>query len=285
MLWSDNDLLLATGLLSSETDMHSGTPHADTETLIIYEQPLNERIRTLLRLEHLFRTARQGLEGDSELHSRVCIDALVDVLGVLSRGDVRSEMIKELERLANAMQALQDRPDVDDTQLRRYTDDCQAIIDRLRGDRTPLGQAMRDDELIGSISQRSAMGAGTCGFDVPAYQMWLEQPAAARRTTLERWFNAFEDLGVATALILQLLRGSAAPRHRRAEGGSTQIKLPRNNDFQLIRVGVHPDLGVFPEISGSRYFVTIRFMEQPDTRERPEPTGESIPFSLHTCAI
>ncbi|ABI57425.1 cell division protein ZapD [Alkalilimnicola ehrlichii MLHE-1] len=285
MMWSDNDLLLATGLLSSETDMPASVPESEITRQIVYEQPLNERIRTLLRLEHLFQTARQGIAGDSELHSRIGIEALVDVLGVLSRSDVRSDMIKELERLAGAMQALRDRPGVDEAQLQRYTDDCQAIIDRLRGDRTPLGQPMRDDELIASISQRCGLGAATCGFDVPAYQMWLEQPAAKRRETLERWFNAFRDVGTATTLILQLLRASASPRRRQAEGGATQIKLPRNNNFQLIRVGLDPELAVFPEISGSRYFVTIRFMAQPDTRERPEQTRAAIPFSLYTCAI
>ena len=47
---------------------------------VIYEQPLNERVRTFLRLEHLFCQTDYTLRGFSVWDSRASLDSLVDTL-------------------------------------------------------------------------------------------------------------------------------------------------------------------------------------------------------------
>ena len=65
---------------------------------IIFEHPLNEKCRTLLRLSHLFEQFEHHLALQTEWSSRAALLALLDVAAVLSRADIKSELLKELER-------------------------------------------------------------------------------------------------------------------------------------------------------------------------------------------
>ena len=60
---------------------------------IIYEQPLNERIRTFLRLEFLFARLDHALKHNDELNNRNAIDALLSLLSVFERSDLKQEIV------------------------------------------------------------------------------------------------------------------------------------------------------------------------------------------------
>ena len=83
----------------------------------IYELPLNERIRTLLRLEFLFQQARYSMRGYSTWDSRATISSILDITNIISRIDLRSELIKELGRQSNALLAISTSPNVDSSIL------------------------------------------------------------------------------------------------------------------------------------------------------------------------
>ena len=62
--------------------------------MVIYEQPLNERIRTFLRLEHLFDKEDHFLAHISEWDSRASLSLLLDIIDMLARSDIKTELIK-----------------------------------------------------------------------------------------------------------------------------------------------------------------------------------------------
>ena len=62
-----------------------------------YEQPVSERMRTFMRLEFLYRQMLYNSEIETSWASRATIDGLLEILAILSRGDVRSEVHKELD--------------------------------------------------------------------------------------------------------------------------------------------------------------------------------------------
>ncbi|HET8702199.1 MAG TPA: cell division protein ZapD, partial [Nitrococcus sp.] len=159
---------------------------------IAYEQPLNERVRTLLRLEFLYRQGRFGSEGESQWHSRLAVSSFVEIVGLLARSDVRSELQKELERLANALQALQQTPGVDPGRLRHILSECDQLIERLRAVPHGLGSEIKGNDFLNAVAQRSSIAGGTCSFDLPVYHRWLHQPAEVRRADLGHWFGAFD---------------------------------------------------------------------------------------------
>lgn len=252
---------------------------------ITYEHPLNERVRTLLRLEFLFNQGRFGIDGDSTWHSRLAVDTLVDIVALLSRGDLRSEIQKELEQLVSSLEALGQRPGVDSGVLGPLLEECRDLAKRLRAAPPGIPAIVRDNEFLAAVAQRSGIMGGTCGFDLPGYHLWLNRPAERRREDLENWYSGFSILREATTRILSLLRESSDPVTETAAGGTYQRSLERGSPYQLLRVSMPASAPYFPEISGSKHFCTIRFMQQPSAIERPQQASEDVTFILECCAI
>jgi hypothetical protein len=63
---------------------------------VLYEQPLNERIRTFLRLEYLFKQAAHHLRRDSEWDSRATLQCILEILSIFDNTNLKSEVFKEL---------------------------------------------------------------------------------------------------------------------------------------------------------------------------------------------
>ncbi len=267
------------------TSQQSQTGHQREAASIVFEQPLNERYRSIMRLETLFRQADFGIHGDDEWHSRLAVDTLASVLEVLSRGDLRSEVIKELERVSGILAQLGERPGVDSDRVHYFVGQCSEIVDRLRSQPGQLGSALRRDELLNSVIQRSGIAGGTCGFDLPAYHRWLQQPAGRRREALEDWYAVLDGLRQACDLLLRLMRDSAMPQSQTAVDGIYQRNLERGTSVQLISVELPADTAWFAEVSGNKHFVTVRFMEPGFDQERAFQTDRDVEFILRCCML
>ena len=61
---------------------------------LIFEQPLNERMRTFLRLDFLYSQALYHNEMQSQWGSRAAMGSLLDILAIAARGDVRADVQK-----------------------------------------------------------------------------------------------------------------------------------------------------------------------------------------------
>lgn len=252
---------------------------------IVFEQPLNERIRTLMRLEFLFQQAAFGLEGDGEWHTRITVQTLLDILSLLGRGDLRTEILKELERLNTTLEGWRERPEVDGDLLTNYLRESRQLMEDLRSTGFNPATELKANEFLSTIMQRSGIVGGTCGFDLPGYHHWLHRPAAERREQLLAWMDKLDVLRRASEMILSLLRDSAVPRSLSAEAGSYQRTLDRNTPFQLIRVEPTDDDAVFAEISANRHFCTVRFMEHGTGGQRPQQTDRDVAFRLYCCVL
>lgn len=253
-------------------------------TDVIYEQPLNERVRTLMRLEHLFDQVDHSLSTSSAWDSRNTIVALLDILQTTNRADLKTEIIKEFDRLSANLAPLSKSPDIDQHALRRILDDIQQLVQQWHSLHGLIAQNLRDNEFINSIRQRCAVPGGTSDFDLPLFHCWLQQPDDARQAELKRWLKEFELLRKTVELILELIRESARPKHLTAHGGFYQQPLDTNAPFQMIRVKIPADSGYYAEISGGKHRITIRFMNIA-TDGRPGQTEQDVDFILTNCVI
>ena len=136
---------------------------------ITYEQPLNERVRTFLRLEFLFDLAQHHVTGSGYWDSRLTLGSILDVIDLLGRSDVKTELIKELERHANTLSALKTNPGVDRGRLDSILTEINSYLNELRDPACQPGLTLRRDELVSAIRQRNAIPGGTCNFDLPGY--------------------------------------------------------------------------------------------------------------------
>ena len=252
---------------------------------VCYEQPLNERIRTFLRLESLFVRIEECLAGSSQWDSRHAMSSLIDILTIFSRSDLKSEILKEIERHTSNLTVLESNPRVDQAILKDILYQLDILNDRMHGIDGQIAQSLRQNEFLNSIRQRSSVPGGSCDFDLPAYHHWLEQPVEERHTMLKSWYDEFSSSAQSIRLVLQLLRDSAPPRPVEAEAGFFQSALDTSIPYQLIRVVLPAEAAYFAEISAGKHRYTIRFMQQLSYDERPVQTTENIEFMLACCAL
>ena len=251
----------------------------------IYEQPLSERIRTFLRLEHLFAKAEHALTSIDPWASRATLEAVIDIMAVVSRADLKKEIIKELERHATTLQGLARNPNVDPARLQEVLDAVKGQLGNLRTDENSWGQELRDDELLSAVRQRSTITAGTCNFDLPALHYWLQASADQRVNDLKSWLSSFDLLNSSVALCLKLVRESSIATHEVAQSGFFQRTLETSTPCQMIRVCLANESRCYPEISAGKHRFTVRFMHLNATRDRPAQLTNDVEFDLHCCVI
>ncbi len=252
---------------------------------LLFEQPLNERIRALLRLEHLLQSIETRINGSSEWDARAALAGLIDVADVLWRSDIKGELIKEMDRHAGILQRLRASPGVDAERLHDTLATLEGLLRKVKNPSYQPGQILRRDELASAVKQRLAIPGGTCSFDVPAYHYWLNRAGSTRIAQLNRWFEEFSLLQDGIDIVLKLIRNSVDPTPVVALGGLFQQSLDPNASYQLIRVQVPMHLGLFPEISAGKFRFTLRFMEQPNTTTRPSQTTRDVYFELQSCCL
>jgi cell division protein ZapD len=132
---------------------------------IIYEFPLNERIRVFMRLEQLFQQIDHFMAGTSIWDSRAVISTLLDVLTLFSRNDLKSETLKELDRHAAVLTRMAHNQDIDQAKLDKVLTKLDKLSKELYAVPGKLGLSLMENELFKSISQRSTIPGGTCSFD------------------------------------------------------------------------------------------------------------------------
>lgn len=250
--------------------------------IITFEQPLNEHIRVCLRLEHLFQQAIHNLRGASLWDTRMVILAIIDILNILDRPDIKGKLTKELSRHLANLSRLEHTPHVDREKLTSVLLELEDLIDLLHATSGKIGQELRDNDFLTSIRQYLMVPGGACGFDTPAYELWLHQPATDRIATLAHWVRILEPYLAAVTLLLKLTRQSSSSNAKVAQNGFFQATLDPQAPCQLVRVSVASDLNVYPEISVSRHGICVRFFHL-SLNEKAIQTHLEIPFKLTTC--
>lgn len=251
---------------------------------IIYEHPLNEKTRTFLRLEHLFRQVDYHIPQSSTWDSRAAIDSLMDMVAIFSRADIKTDLIKELKRHQETLTNMRAVPDVHAERLDQILRELNGVSGKLQQHNGQLGQELRENEFLKSITQRSSIPGGSCAFDLPLYHFWLQQPFEQRHREIVAWRETLEPVFIAVTLLLSLIRGSTTPTRELAANGFFQQSLDAQSPAQLVRVGLPRESHLFAEISGGKHRFTIRFMEQ-SMEERATQTKLDTTFFLNCCIL
>ncbi len=152
----------------------------------VYEQPLNEKVRTFLRLEKLFQEYSFHLKHGSDWNNRVAINSILEILAYTTRSDIKLEVLKELERQHTRLERLSKRPQIDQSQLSSVLKNIQKHIGELQAQSGQLGQATKNIELLSAIAQKSSVPGSICDFDLPALKHWLTQAKDKRQKNIEK---------------------------------------------------------------------------------------------------
>ncbi|SFN17551.1 cell division protein ZapD [Izhakiella capsodis] len=225
-------------------------------TMVLFEHPLNEKIRTWLRIEFLLQQLHHCRTINDHLTAMAFFRNVADLLDVFERGELRTEIIKELDRQQHKLQAWIGVPGAD-------TEVISALIEKLIQQHARLmaapriGQLLREDRLIALVRQRLSIPGGCCSFDLPTLHVWLHLAQESRDTQTERWLASLEPLRDALTLVLDLIRQSGVFHHQSSLNGFYQDNA---EGADLLRLKLTLEDALYPQISGHKSRYAIRFM-------------------------
>ena len=251
--------------------------------MILYEYPFNERIRTYLRLEQLFRRLIELVAREHALDHHYAIATMFEVMDVAARADLKTDVLKDLEKQKHLLNGYRGNPAIAESVLDDITaqlDTCFSQLSALPG---KAGQALTENDWLMSIRSRVGIPGGTCEFDLPAYFAWQHLDPKRRQQDLQRWVAHFVPLAEALRLLLKLVRDSGAAQMVTAPGGVYQQNLPQGRTFGLLRLRIDPALGLIPEISGNRLMVSVRLMRH-ENDDRLHAANVDTSFELTLCS-
>lgn len=251
--------------------------------LITFEQPLTERMRTLLRVELLHEQTLFHVEDPTDFGARSAVTGLLEILTILGRGDVRADVIKELERHGDLLASYRSQPGVDPSRLTGLIEDIDELRGRLAEAGPHIMNPLKECEFLSTIRHRSSIPGGTCTFDLPDYGYWLSLPPNERRRQLEEWTDQLKPLCDAVAEVLWLTREATEAAEATAPGGLYQQSFDRNEQVNLVRVLLPRGAGIFPEISAGQHRFTVRFVRWRGVDARPAQVNQDVRFLLAVC--
>ncbi len=237
----------------------------------------------MLRLEHLFDRLGQLMARDARLDHHFALATIFEIIDVASRADLKSDLLKELERHRAQLQGYRGNPHISETALDEIVARIDHAFDGLNAVQGKAGQALTSNDWLMSIRSRIGIPGGTCEFDLPAYYAWQQHDAARRRADLGQWTATLMPLAEALKVLLGLLRDSGSPQRMHAASGNFQQRLPEGKSFHLLRLRMDGGTGLVPEISGHRLMVSVRMMRA-DAEGRLKPASEDTDFELTLCA-
>ena len=252
--------------------------------VIRYEHPLNERIRTLMRLEDLYGRALFFTGESAPADHHAALLALFEIVDVAARADLKADILQELERQRQLLAPLRHNPAIEAQALDAVLAEIDAVTGDLLAQAGKVGAQLRENEWLMAIKQRTGIPGGVCEFDLPAYHHWLNLDPPARQRDLQAWLAPLLPIHSGLSIILRLLRDNGKVSRHTGYHGVFQLMLTTAKVAQLLRLSLARDLPCVPEISANKYALNIRFVGV-ESMDRGAVYEGNVEFDLMFCNL
>ena len=253
--------------------------------MIIYEQPLTEKIRLFLRLESLVKRYRYHVRDPNAEpeDSLAALLVLLDLYSLSARIDLKSEVIKELDRIALVAKQTYSSEAGAET-LAVILNQLQQHAAALHALPSQLGNHLRDHAFFSNLRQRAALPGGLNGFDSPVLHFWYQRPIETRMANLESWSKPYQVAADALTFALNLIRNCCDTTEVVAKDGFFQMVLDSRKPYQLLQIMLPSEERYYPEISAGKQRFSLRFLDSEEIGERSkQQSTHDIIFYLKLC--
>ena len=248
----------------------------------IYELPLNERLRTFMRIEFLYSRLKYFSSNlDDNWQTRTVIHTLLEIYSILSRTDVRREVLADLDRYIMQMQRFQSAPDADNNMVNDVLEDLDSIKDQVVDIGTDYLLKLREDEFIASLLHRHTLPGGKAEFDMPKYKFFLESNKKNVVVQINSWIDVMRPICEGIDKLMWIIRESNEPIATVAVGGQYNHQIERRTQISLVRI-ITNETNVYPEISGGRHLIAVRFFNQNRDGEYVQ-FEDNVEFKISLC--
>ncbi|GGW55364.1 cell division protein ZapD [Alishewanella tabrizica] len=245
---------------------------------IIYEHPLNEKIRTYLRIEHLLSQLSAFSPAAEQPQQLSFFTSLFALLDALERNDIRPDLLKDVERCETQLVQWSSHPSVSDKKLQRLLQQALRLQTELMRSGKLIGQ-LKEDKFLAPLRQRFALPGGCCFFDMPQLQYWLNLPELEQQQQKSAWLAQVQLAQQAVDFVLGFIRERGQFNDVHTDSGFYQQNAEQ---FELLRIKYGLNCCSFPTVSGNRYRYAIRFMQLSEDAGR-SACADAVSFQLACC--
>ncbi|MCJ8319666.1 MAG: cell division protein ZapD [Colwellia sp.] len=247
-------------------------------TTILYEHPLNERIRNYLKLEQLFSQVDNCLPENITNYHQVFFNALFSIIDCLDRNDIRGDLIKDLEKIEQNLVIWSKSPAIDSSAISENIQQTVQLSCQLKGN-SPTWWQLKEDKLISSLKQRFAIQGGNSSFDLPQLHFWINQKTETIAKDIRHWISLLDYVRKALFLILKFIRQRGEFKKIETESGFYQDS---GEGILLLRIKVPQNAQYYPSVSGNKFRYSIRFM-LPCEESGRRYSNQATEFQLASC--
>ncbi len=247
-------------------------------SLIEYEFPLNEKIRTYLRIESLLtriQESRQELNPSSLFQF---FNALFSIAEVIERGDLKGDLIKDMEKHEKNLITWSQHPNIDNSAIEVMLQKVVECGNRLSKSGR-LGQDLKEDKFLASIKQRFSIPGGTGCFDLPHLHYWFHQDEDVQKKDISKWMSYIDLIADVINIELKFIRERGQGKQCIAKNGFFQ---EATENTEILKIAIPQKSAAYPTMSGNKHRFSIRFM-QLDNEQGKAASEEDITFTLICC--
>lgn len=268
--------------IARKAELNNEITENTTSMTVLFEYPLQENIRTFMRLEYLFKQFRRNLISSNVDNHFYSLKILFEILEILERGDSRSELIKELSRLLDYFKALEANPDVDSAKLANFLKKINQLHQWIHSYVGKFGDTLRKSPFIVAVKQRTNIPGGSSQFDCPDLHLFLNRSHKLRQNQLNSMVEDIKGVETSVEVILRLIRDSSQWTSQKAPMGSFMIETS-GLAFKLLRIKTKMEGEIFPEFSCGKHRSSIHFMTF-NQQHKKTPIQSAVQFELACCS-
>ena len=245
----------------------------------LYEEPVQEKIRKFIKIEFLLNKIYYFKSKDNKSENYVALLALCELYEILSRSDIKSELIREIETQNSYFEKIKEIPQADSSKLNSVLEKQNLLLKSIYNIESNYLDYLEHDILFKTILKNCFTQLQPASID-----FWLSRDILIRETQIDLWLEPLIFIKRSIDFILEVIRKSGRFEDRMAEKGFFVEKLDIKRNILLIRVTLTSDLYYYPQISVGKQRLTIMFMTK-DDKNNLVPYQEDLNFILTTCSL
>lgn len=220
---------------------------------IIFEHPLNELVRSFLRIERLFAELDRSLRFSEDKNTVLML--MCSIMRLLERPDLKSKLTNYLHQQYLQLEAFSNNPSIEQERLEKMLARIDTKLKLLKSNHTLTALMPCSHELIKKYQTEMMSHGATALIVEPIFSAWDQLSSEDSTEILSQWRLQIEDLHATIQLAVELMRLSQP--FQTIECNSSFYSKSINFDYSLIRMKLPK--GIQPELSAGRHHVAIRF--------------------------
>ena len=150
----------------------------------LYEEPVQEKIRKFIKIEFLLNKIYYFKSKDNKSENYIALLALCELYEILSRSDIKSELIREIETQNSYFEKIKEIPQADSSKLNSVLEKQNLLLKSIYNIESNYLDYLEHDILFKTILKNCFTQLQPASID-----FWLSRDILIRETQIDLWLE------------------------------------------------------------------------------------------------